>query len=89
MANHLGRFLLAPVGVLPGWLSATLVAGLTGVLLLAVFKYTSNQRAIQRVRNDINGNAWSIWPAAGHPAQPRRGAVPAQPTGPVDRNRLP
>ena len=59
-ANALGRFLLAPIGVLPGWLSATVVAAVTGVLLLAVFKYTSNQRAIKRVRNDINANLLAL-----------------------------
>jgi hypothetical protein len=59
-ADILGRFLLAPVGVLPGWLSATIVAGVTGVLLLAVFKYTSNQRAIERVRNDINAHLLAL-----------------------------
>ena len=30
------------------------------MLLLAVFKYTSNQRAIQRVRNDINANLLAL-----------------------------
>jgi uncharacterized membrane protein (DUF106 family) len=59
-SNALGRFLLAPVGVLPGWLSATVVAVVTGVLLLAVFKYTSDQRAIQRVRNDINAHLLAL-----------------------------
>jgi hypothetical protein len=51
---------LASIAVLPGWLSATLVAAVTGVLLLAVFKYTSSQRAIQRVRNDINASLLAI-----------------------------
>jgi uncharacterized membrane protein (DUF106 family) len=60
LANALGRLLLAPVSVLPGWLSATLIAAVTGVLLLVVFKYTSNQRAIQRVRNDINANLLAL-----------------------------
>ena len=46
--------------MLPGWLSATVVAAVTGVLLLAVFKYTSNQRAIKRVRNDINANLLAL-----------------------------
>jgi hypothetical protein len=59
-ANLLGRLLLAPLGVLPGWLSATLVAVVTGVLLLAVFKYTSDQRAIHRVRNDIDANLLAL-----------------------------
>jgi hypothetical protein len=60
VANALGRWLLAPVAVLPGWLSATLVAAVTGVLLLIVFKYTSNQRAIKRVRDDISANLLAI-----------------------------
>ena len=49
LANGLGGLLLAPIAVLPGWLSATVVAAVTGVLLLVVFKYTSNQRGIKRV----------------------------------------
>jgi hypothetical protein len=59
-ANVLGRYALAPVGALPGWLSATAVAAVTGVLLLAVFKYTSNQRAIERVRNDIDAQLLAL-----------------------------
>jgi hypothetical protein len=60
VANALGRWALAPIGVLPGWLSATLVSATTGVLLLAVFKYTSNQRAIQQVRDDINAHLLAL-----------------------------
>jgi hypothetical protein len=59
-ANALGERLLAPVGVLPGWLSATLVAAVTGVLLLVVFKYTSAQHAIKRVRDDIDANLLTL-----------------------------
>jgi len=59
-ANALGRLLLAPIGVLPGWLSATLIAAATGVLLLVVFKYTSNQRAIKWVRDDINAHLLAL-----------------------------
>jgi len=59
-ANALGRPLLAPVAVLPGWLSATIVATVTGVLLLVVFKYTSNQRAIKRVRDDIDAHVLAL-----------------------------
>jgi hypothetical protein len=59
-ANALARFLLAPIGVLPGWLSATIVAAATGLLLLVVFKYTSNQRAIRRVRDDIKAHLLAV-----------------------------
>jgi hypothetical protein len=60
LANALGRPLLALVGAMPGWLSATIVATVTGVLLLLVFKYTSNQAAIKRVRNDIDANLLTL-----------------------------
>ncbi|MBN1851639.1 MAG: hypothetical protein JW829_02915 [Pirellulales bacterium] len=55
-ANALGRYLLAPIGWLPGWFSMTIVSAMTGVLLLVVFKYTSNQKAIRRVRDKIKAH---------------------------------
>jgi hypothetical protein len=58
--DALGRLALAPIGMVPGWLSATIVAAVTGVLLLVVFKYTSDQRKIERVRNDINANLLAL-----------------------------
>jgi hypothetical protein len=60
LANGLGRMLLGPVAVMPGWLSATIVSAVTGVFLLFVFKYTSGQRAIKRVRNDINAHLLAL-----------------------------
>jgi uncharacterized membrane protein (DUF106 family) len=60
VANALGKWLLAPISMLPGWLSATLVSALTGLFLLGVFKYTSNQKAIKRVRDDINANLLAL-----------------------------
>jgi hypothetical protein len=60
VANAVGRPLLAPVAWLPGWLSATLVACVTGAILLLIFKYTSNQAAIKRVRNDIDANVFAL-----------------------------
>jgi hypothetical protein len=60
VANGLGRWMLAPIGLMPGWLSATLIAAATGVVLLVVFKYTSNQRAIKRVKDDIKANLLAL-----------------------------
>jgi hypothetical protein len=59
-ANALGEWLLAPIAVLPGWVSASAVAAVTGGLLLLAFKYTSNQRAIKRVRDDITANLLAL-----------------------------
>jgi hypothetical protein len=55
-ADTLGRILLAPIAVLPGWLSATIIATVCGVVLLVVFKYTSFQRAIKCVRDDMKAH---------------------------------
>jgi hypothetical protein len=59
-ANAAGGLLLAPAAVLPGWLSATLAGAVTGVVLLVVFKYTSHQRAVRAVRNDIKANLLAL-----------------------------
>lgn len=59
-ANAIGGVLLAPVGSLSGTLSATLVAVVSGILLLLAFKYTSNQKAIKRVRADIKANLLAL-----------------------------
>jgi hypothetical protein len=60
LANAAGRPLLAPVAWMPGWLSATLVAAVTGAFLLLIFKYTSNQAAIKRVRDNIDANLYAL-----------------------------
>ncbi len=60
VANVLGRWLLAPIGVLPGWLSVTLVSAVTGVLMLMVYKYTSNQRAIKQIQAGIKANLLAL-----------------------------
>jgi uncharacterized membrane protein (DUF106 family) len=59
VANALGR-VFAPIAILPGWLSATLVAIATGVGMLAIFKYASNQRAIKQVRRNIRANLLAV-----------------------------
>jgi hypothetical protein len=60
VANALGRLLLAPIAVLPGWLSLSLVAVVTGIAMLWAFKYTSRQKAIRAVRNDIKAHLLAL-----------------------------
>lgn len=43
----------APMQSWPGWLSLTVFGGVTGLLAMVAFKYTSNQAAIGKVRDDI------------------------------------
>jgi len=60
LANTLGRFLLAPIAFLPGWLSNTIIAILTGLLVLIVYKCTSNQRAIGKIKDEIKANVLAM-----------------------------
>lgn len=60
VANALGRGVLAANALMPGWLSATLVSIVSGVLFLIVFKYTSPQHAIKRVKDDIKANLLAL-----------------------------
>jgi len=60
LTNAFGRFFLAPIAVLPGWLSNTIISAVTGVFLLVIFKYTSNQRAIGKIRDDIKAHMLAL-----------------------------
>ena len=60
LADAVGATVFAPIGVLPGWASATFVAAVTGVVLLVAFKYTSNQAHIKRVRDDLDANLLAL-----------------------------
>jgi uncharacterized membrane protein (DUF106 family) len=51
---------LSIIAVLPGWLSNTIISAVTGVLLLFIYKYTSNQKAIGKVRDNIKANMLAL-----------------------------
>ena len=44
----------------PGWLSLTFWSSVTGIVALLIYKYTSNQKAIGRVRDDIKANLLAV-----------------------------
>lgn len=56
LANRFASIFLSPIAWLPGWLSATIVGVVTGVLMLIVFKYTSHQSAIKQTHDQIKAN---------------------------------
>ena len=60
LTNAFGSFFLAPIAMLPGWLSNTIISGVTGAFLLVIFKYTSNQRAIGKIRDDIKAHMLAL-----------------------------
>ncbi|MCD6392942.1 MAG: hypothetical protein J7M40_05495 [Planctomycetes bacterium] len=49
-------WMVGPVMRLPGWLSCAVLAGIAALLILIIYKYTSNQKAIRRIRNRIKAN---------------------------------
>lgn len=60
LANECAGYLLAPIAVFPGWLSATVVAAATGIVMLLIFKYTSKQRSVRRARDRIKANLLAL-----------------------------
>jgi len=60
IVNTLGGILFAPIAMVPGWSSITVISAILGVLLLVVFKYTSNQEAISRIRDDVKANLFAM-----------------------------
>lgn len=60
LSNALGAILLAPIAWMPAWASATLMGIITGVMMLVVFKHTSNQPAIQRTRRQIKAHLLAL-----------------------------
>lgn len=54
--NAVSDLLLAPVMRLPNWLSCAVLSGITGLIILVIYKYTSNQTAIKKIRNRIKAN---------------------------------
>jgi len=54
--NAAGKLLTVFVAAVPGWLSITVISAVMGVILLILWKYTSNQDAIGRVKDNIKAN---------------------------------
>jgi hypothetical protein len=60
ISNFFGEILLAPVAILPGWFSLTLISAVLGILLLIVFKHTSDQKSIAVIRDNIKADLLAI-----------------------------
>ncbi|MHC4739047.1 MAG: hypothetical protein ACYS9Y_09110 [Planctomycetota bacterium] len=60
LTNALGEFLLFWFALLPGWLSNTIMSAIMAVLVLLNYKYTSNQRALGRVRDNIKADMLAL-----------------------------
>lgn len=60
LANAIGSVVLAPVAWVPGWVSATIIAIVTGGVMLIAFKHTSNQAAVKHARDQIKANMLAL-----------------------------
>lgn len=60
LMNAVSVPLLNWIGHVPGWLSKTIISAVIGILLLAVFKYISNQKAIGKVKDSIKANMLAL-----------------------------
>lgn len=58
-ANALGQ-VFGFIAVMPGWLSATLIGFVSGIAMLIGFKWTSDQKAFKRTRQDIRANMLTV-----------------------------
>jgi hypothetical protein len=56
----LGDAVYAVLSPLPVWLGLTLISAVAGVVMLVAFRYTSNQKAIGRARDDITANLLAL-----------------------------
>ena len=60
VTNVVGGVVFAPIAMVPGWLSITVISAVLGVVLLYIFKYTSNQDAIAATRDGIKANLLAV-----------------------------
>lgn len=60
VTTFLGDCVYAVLGLLPPWLSLTVVSVALGVATLPVFRYTSNQKAIRKAKDDIKANLLAL-----------------------------
>src|SRR3954471_9751168 len=58
-ANSLGQA-FGFIAFMPGWLSATLIAFVSGIAMLIGFKWTSNQKAFKKTRQDIRADLLTV-----------------------------
>ena len=59
-ANTVCGLVFAPIAMVPGWLSITIISAVLGIPLFIIFKYTSNQRALTRTIDDIKASLLAV-----------------------------
>ena len=59
-ANTVCGLVFAPIAMVPGWLSITIISAVLGIPLFIIFKYTSNQRALTLTIDDIKASLLAV-----------------------------
>jgi len=60
ICTTLGDAMYGVLSPFPPWVGITLISAVTGVLMLIAFRYTSNQEAITRVKDEIKGHLLAL-----------------------------
>jgi len=60
LTSLIGDAVFAVLSPLPPWVSLTILSSVCGVVMLFAFKYLSNQKAIARVKDDIQANLLAL-----------------------------
>lgn len=60
LCTRLGDAIYAAIAPLPIWLGLTFLSAIAGVVMLIAFRYTSNQKAIGRAKDDIKANLLAL-----------------------------
>lgn len=58
--NAVGKNLFGFIAVVPGWLSNAMISAVAGALMILLFKYTSNQKAIGKIKDAIKVNMLAL-----------------------------
>ncbi len=58
--NAVGKNLFGFIAVVPGWLSNAMISAVFGILMILLFKYTSNQKAIKKLNNTFKANMLAL-----------------------------
>ena len=58
--NAIGKSAFGSIAVLDGWLSNAIISAMAGALMILLFKYTSNQKTIGKIKDAIKVNMLAL-----------------------------
>ncbi len=58
--NAVGKSLFGFIGIVPGWLSNSIISAILGAIAILIFKHTSNQKTIGKLKDAIKVNMFAL-----------------------------